>query len=58
VLPEGFRDSAAGVAHVNSAHFKTAIGEMRDWVASIPKIINVEVPGEEWSELVEIRPNE
>jgi quinol monooxygenase YgiN len=56
VLVEAFRDDEAGAAHVNSEHFKTAIGWMPRLVARTPEIINVKVPGEGWSEMAEVRP--
>jgi quinol monooxygenase YgiN len=55
-LVEAFADGAAGGEHVNSDHFKTAMSWMPDVVASKPKIINVEVPGDGWSEMGEITP--
>lgn len=57
VLVEGFRDGAAGAEHVNSAHFKAAIEQMPPMLEGVPEIINVEVPGEEWSHLAEMSGN-
>ncbi|MCW2529157.1 MAG: Antibiotic biosynthesis monooxygenase [Pseudonocardiales bacterium] len=56
VLVEGFRDADAGGAHVNSQHFKAGIETMSDLVSGIPKIINVEVPRDDWSAMAEIQP--
>lgn len=56
VLVEGFRDDAAGAAHVGSDHFKAAMSWMPDVVAAKPQIINVHTPGEGWSEMGEITP--
>jgi quinol monooxygenase YgiN len=56
VLVEAFADAAAGSAHVGSEHFKTAIAWMPDLVTDTPKIINVEVPGQDWSRMGEVSP--
>ena len=56
VLVEAFRDGDAGGAHVNSDHFKAAMGWMPDVVAATPQIINVEVPGDGWSRMAEVTP--
>jgi len=54
VLLEAFRDAEAGAAHVQSAHFAAAIGELPTYLARVPDIVNVEVPGTSWSELAEM----
>jgi quinol monooxygenase YgiN len=54
VLLEAFRDAQAGAEHVNSAHFKRAVQEQPSMLARVPDIVNVEVPGTEWSKLVEM----
>ncbi|MFD0884590.1 putative quinol monooxygenase [Streptosporangium algeriense] len=56
VLLEAFASSAAGEAHVNSEHFKTAMAWMPEVIAKTPEIINVEVPGEGWSRMAELSP--
>ena len=57
VLVEAFADGEAGVRHVQSDHFRKAIGWMPDVVAGTPQIINVEIPGATgWSEMGEVRP--
>ena len=56
VLVEAFRDGDAGAAHVNSDHFKTAMAWMPTVIAEKPQIINVEVPGDGWSEMAELTP--
>ncbi|SHF46938.1 Quinol monooxygenase YgiN [Jatrophihabitans endophyticus] len=56
LLVEGFADDDAGAAHVGSEHFRTAIGWMPDWVASTPKIINIQGPGDGWGEMGEVIP--
>ena len=53
VLCEGFRDDDAGAAHVSSDHFRAAMDLMPDLVADTPKIINVQIPGDGWSEMAE-----
>jgi quinol monooxygenase YgiN len=40
ILVEAFRDSDAGSAHVNSDHFKQAMRELPQALASTPKIIS------------------
>ncbi len=56
VLVEAFKDGDAGAAHVNSDHFKTAMAWMPSVIAEKPQIINVEVPGQDWSEMAELTP--
>ncbi|MGV9770808.1 putative quinol monooxygenase [Streptosporangium sp. NPDC003464] len=56
VLLEAFASSAAGEAHVGSEHFKTAMAWMPEVIAETPEIINVEVPGEGWSQMAELTP--
>lgn len=57
VLVEAFQDDA-GKAHVNSAHFMTAISWMPDVVAQTPQIVNVQAEGrsEGWGEMGEVTP--
>lgn len=54
VLVEAFRDDAAGAAHVQSEHFKVATAELPAYLARTPKIVNMTVPGTDWSELGEL----
>jgi quinol monooxygenase YgiN len=54
VLLEAFRDGEAGVEHVNSAHFKQAMQAMPVALAETPRIVNTQVPGEEWSRMGEL----
>ena len=49
VLVEAFRDAAAGEAHVQSEHFKTATAQLPKWLAAVPEIVHVETPGDGWS---------
>jgi quinol monooxygenase YgiN len=54
VLVEGFRDSAAGSAHVNSEHFKTAVKELPPALASTPEIVSQTVDATGWSAMAEM----
>jgi quinol monooxygenase YgiN len=51
ILIEIFRDRQAGDAHVASDHFKAAGEQMRHLLSAAPEIINVEVPGDTWSQM-------
>ena len=56
VLVEAFRDAEAGGAHVATEHFKVAVRDLPQYLSETPRIINVQdVPGEEWSRLVEMK---
>jgi quinol monooxygenase YgiN len=57
VLVEAFESPEAGGLHVNSDHFKTAMTWMPDLITKTPEIINVEVPGDGWSEMGELAPS-
>lgn len=54
VLVEAFRDDAAGAAHVQSDHFKKAQQTLPPHLAETPRIVNVTVPQDDWSELGEM----
>jgi len=54
VLLEAFRDAEAGAKHVQSEHFKRATSDMPSLLVEVPDIINVEVPGTDWSKLAEM----
>jgi quinol monooxygenase YgiN len=54
VLVEAFRDGDAGGAHVQSEHFRTAQQELPRYLAETPRIVNVTVPQDDWSELGEM----
>jgi quinol monooxygenase YgiN len=56
VLLEAFASAEAGEAHVKSEHFEAAIETMSDLVSEVPEIINVEVPGDDWSRMAEVTP--
>jgi quinol monooxygenase YgiN len=54
VLVEAFRDGDAGAAHVGSEHFKTARRELPPHLAATPRIVNMVIPQDDWSELGEM----
>jgi quinol monooxygenase YgiN len=54
VLVEAFRDGAAGAAHVQSEHFKKAQQWLPPHLVETPKIINFEIPQDDWSQLGEL----
>ena len=54
VLVEAFRDGGAGAAHVQSAHFKAAQQWLPQHLAATPRIVNFEVPQDDWSLLGEM----
>ena len=55
VLVEAFRDGEAGGAHVQSEHFTAARSSLPPHLASTPKVINFDVPQDDWSELGEMK---
>ena len=55
VLLEAFRDANAGAAHVNSAHFRSAMETIPALLQKVPDIVNVELPGAGWSKLDEMQ---
>ena len=54
VLVEAFRDGAAGERHVRSEHFQLAMKTMPVALVETPKIVNFDVPGEDWSRMGEL----
>ncbi|AKE01404.1 MULTISPECIES: putative quinol monooxygenase [Rhodococcus erythropolis group] len=54
VLVEAFRDTDAGVTHVGSDHFRAGLDAMRPALSETPKILNTELPGEDWSRMGEL----
>ena len=54
VLVEAFRDGEAGGAHVRSDHFKKAQEALPQHLVETPRVVNVEIPGTEWSALGEL----
>jgi quinol monooxygenase YgiN len=53
VLVEAFRDGDAGAAHVGSDHFKAAQQTLPTYLVETPRIVNMTVPQDDWSELGE-----
>jgi quinol monooxygenase YgiN len=54
VLVEAFRDGDAGAAHVQSDHFRKAQQDLPPHLVETPRVINVNVPQDDWSELGEM----
>ncbi|MGI5373236.1 putative quinol monooxygenase [Streptomyces sp. CA-251387] len=54
VLVEAFRDDEAGAAHVQSAHFKAAQRTLPPHLVETPRIVNMNVPQDDWSLLGEM----
>lgn len=54
VLIEAFRDGDAGGAHVQSDHFAAARQQLPAYLTATPRIVNFEVPGDDWSLLGEM----
>lgn len=54
VLVEAFRDDDAGAAHVQSAHFRQAQQDLPAHLAQTPRIVNMKVPQDDWSQLREM----
>ncbi len=57
VLVEAFRDGNAGAAHVQSDHFKAAQRELPPHLVATPRIVNMVIPQDDWSELGEMAVN-
>ena len=55
-LVEGFRDAAAGAAHVSSSHFKAAIARLPEFLAAPPEIIHADIAAAGWSQMAELMP--
>ena len=54
VLIEAFRNDAAGATHVQSAHFKRAQQTLPPHLTETPRIVNITIPQDDWSELGEL----
>jgi quinol monooxygenase YgiN len=54
VLVEAFRDGDAGAAHVQSEHFRAARKTLPPHLAETPKIVNFDIPQDDWSPLGEL----
>lgn len=53
VLVEAFRDGEAGAAHVQSEHFRNAQKVLPQYLTETPRIVNFEIPQDDWSALGE-----
>jgi quinol monooxygenase YgiN len=53
VLLEAFQDDAAE-AHVTADHFKQAQAALPQYLVETPRIVNFQLPGEDWSRLGEM----
>jgi quinol monooxygenase YgiN len=57
VLVEGFRDAAAGKAHVESEHFQKAMDTLSYAVSAKPQIVSTEITDSSgWSLMGELTP--
>lgn len=54
VLLEAFADERAGAAHVGSQHFRLAQEKLPPHLTETPRVINVTIPQDDWSELGEM----
>jgi quinol monooxygenase YgiN len=54
VLVEAFRDEQAGAAHVQTDHFHQARRHLPPHLAQTPRIVNANVPQDDWSLLGEL----
>ncbi|GAC1323117.1 MAG: putative quinol monooxygenase [Mycobacteriales bacterium] len=54
VLVEAFRDAAAGSAHVQSEHFRTAQSTLPPYLVETPRIVSTAVEQDDWSRLDEL----
>jgi quinol monooxygenase YgiN len=54
VLVEAFRDDEAAGAHVQSDHFFAAQKSLPPHLVETPRIVNVTIPQDDWSELGEL----
>jgi quinol monooxygenase YgiN len=55
VLVEAFRDGDAGGAHVQTPHFAQATAALPAYLVETPRIVNVALDQQDWSELGEMR---
>jgi quinol monooxygenase YgiN len=55
VLVEAFRDADAGSAHVQSAHFASAMAALPAYLVETPRIVSQMIDADDWSELGEMR---
>jgi quinol monooxygenase YgiN len=55
VLVEAFRDGDAGAAHVQSAHFASAMAALPAYLVETPRIVSQMIDADDWSELGEMK---
>jgi quinol monooxygenase YgiN len=56
VLIEVFRDADAGAAHVDTDHFRAAIGRLPDLLTEAPQILHVPSDATGWATMGEFTP--
>ncbi len=54
LLIEAFRDGDAGAAHVQSEHFLAARRDLPPLLVETPRVVNMSIPQDDWSELTEM----
>ena len=54
VLVEAFLDAEAGRVHVQSDHFKKAQETLPPHLAETPRVVNFDLPQDDWSQLGEL----
>ena len=54
MLIEAFRDADAGAAHVQSDHFKQAQETLPAHLVETPRVVNMLLDQDDWSELGEM----
>jgi quinol monooxygenase YgiN len=54
VLIEAFRDADAGTAHVQSDHFNRARHDLPSHLVETPRVVNMMLEQDDWSELGEM----
>jgi quinol monooxygenase YgiN len=54
VLVEAFDSDDSGAAHVQSEHFKNAQQKLPSHLAETPRIVNMKLPQDDWSQLGEM----
>jgi quinol monooxygenase YgiN len=54
VLIEAFRDDQSGAAHVQSEHFQQARRDLPPLLVETPRVVNMSIPQDDWSELGEM----
>ena len=55
VLVEEFESQEAGEAHVKTEHFASTMPRLKEVIAETPKIVYLDLPGDGWSEMGELK---